>query len=75
MIGSTVDKAIARAEKFLDDAMLADERCVRIVHGHGTGRLREALNAYLREHPLVAQLSVAGEREGGRGALIVELKD
>jgi DNA mismatch repair protein MutS2 len=75
LVGSTVDDAIGRVEKFLDDALLADERCVRIVHGQGTGRLREALTAYLREHPLVASLSLAGEREGGRAATIVELKD
>lgn len=75
VVGSTVDAAIDRAEKFLDDALLADERCVRIVHGHGTGRLREALGTYLKQHPLVLRVSEAGEREGGRGATIVELKD
>ena len=75
LVGSTVDDALGRVEKFLDDALLADERCVRIVHGQGTGRLREAVTAYLREHPLVASVSLAGEREGGRAATIVELKD
>jgi DNA mismatch repair protein MutS2 len=75
LVGSTVDEAIARTEKFLDDALLEDERTLRIVHGHGTGRLREALTTFLRDHPLVASVTVAGEREGGRGAMIVELKD
>jgi DNA mismatch repair protein MutS2 len=75
LVGSTVDEAVARASKFLDDALLADERTVRIVHGHGTGRLREALGAYLKDHPLVSHVSVAGERDGGRAAMIVELKD
>ena len=75
LIGSTVDQAIDRAEKFLDDALLADERRLRIVHGHGTGRLREALTKFFREHPLVASVARAPENEGGAGATIVELKD
>ena len=75
MIGSTVDEAIARAEKFLDDALLADEQRLRVVHGHGTGRLREGLTKFFRAHPLVASVSLAGDNEGGDGATIVELKD
>jgi DNA mismatch repair protein MutS2 len=75
LIGATVDEAIERAEKFLDDALLADERRLRFVHGHGTGRLREGLLKYLRQHPLVASVAPAPEREGGSGATIVDLKD
>jgi len=75
VIGATVDEAVARAEKFLDDALLADERRLRVVHGHGTGRLREALRAYFREHPLVASVAAAPDNEGGAAATIVELKD
>ena len=75
LIGSTVDQALDRTEKFLDDALLADERRLRIVHGHGTGRLRDALGTFLRQHPLVAAVSPAPENEGGGGATIVELKD
>ena len=75
LVGSTVDDALTRAEKFLDDAILNDERRLRVVHGHGTGRLREALRAYLRQHPLVAAVSPAADNEGGGAATIVELKD
>jgi DNA mismatch repair protein MutS2 len=75
VIGSTVDQAIDKAEKFLDDALLADERRLRVVHGMGTGRLREALTKFFREHPLVASVSPAADNEGGMGATIVELKD
>jgi DNA mismatch repair protein MutS2 len=75
VIGATVDDALARAEKFLDTALLHDERRLRVVHGHGTGRLREALRAYFREHALVASVSPAPDNEGGQGATIVELKD
>jgi DNA mismatch repair protein MutS2 len=75
LVGQTVDQAIERAGKFLDDALIADERRLRVVHGHGTGRLREALAAFFREHPLVASVSAASEREGGNAATIVELKE
>jgi DNA mismatch repair protein MutS2 len=75
LIGSTVDDAVARVEKFLDDAVLADERRLRIVHGYGTGRLRDALRSLCRTHPLVASVSPAADNEGGDAATIVELKD
>jgi DNA mismatch repair protein MutS2 len=75
VVGQTVEQALDRAAKFLDDALLADERRLRVVHGHGTGRLREGLTQYFREHPLVASVAAAPENEGGAGATIVELKD
>jgi DNA mismatch repair protein MutS2 len=75
LIGTTVEDAIGRAEKFLDRAILADERRLRVVHGHGTGRLRDALRTFLRAHPLVASATPAPENEGGQGATIVELKE
>ena len=75
LVGATVDDATTRVEKFLDDALLNDERRLRIVHGHGTGRLRDALRTFFRNHPLVASVSPAAANEGGDGATIVELKD
>ncbi len=75
LIGSTIDEAVDRAEKFLDAALLSDEHRLRVVHGHGTGRLREALRQLFRQHPLVATVTPAPENEGGDGATIVELKD
>jgi DNA mismatch repair protein MutS2 len=75
LIGATVDDALDRLEKFLDDALLNDERRLRIVHGYGTGRLREAVRATLKKHPLVAMASPAADNEGGDAATIVELKD
>jgi DNA mismatch repair protein MutS2 len=75
LIGSTVDEALARAEKFVDDAIVADERRLRVVHGRGTGRLRDALRTFFREHALVAGVAPAPDNEGGDGATIVELKE
>jgi len=75
VIGNTVDEALTRLEKFLDEAMTTDLRELRIVHGHGTGQLRRAIGAFLKEHPLVANISTAPQNQGGGGATIVELKD
>ena len=75
LIGATVDDALDRLEKFLDDAVLNDERRLRIVHGYGTGRLREAVRTALKRHPLVATAMAAADNEGGDAATIVELKD
>ena len=75
LIGATVEDALDRLEKFLDAALLADERRVRIVHGHGTGKLRDAVRAHLKTHPLVAHVAPAPDNEGGQGATVAELKD
>jgi DNA mismatch repair protein MutS2 len=75
VIGQTVDEAIARLEKFLDETTVTDQHTIRIVHGHGTGQLRRAIAAFLKDHPLVSSYKLAPQNEGGGGATIVELKD
>jgi DNA mismatch repair protein MutS2 len=75
VIGNTVDEALTRLEKFLDETMTTDIREVRIVHGHGTGQLRRAVAGFLKEHPLVASFDTAPQNQGGGGATVVELKD
>jgi DNA mismatch repair protein MutS2 len=75
VIGCSVDEALARAERFLDEALLADQHTVRVIHGHGTGQLRRALAGYLQQHPLVARLESAPPEQGGGGVTVVELKD
>lgn len=75
VIGMTVDQAIDRLSKFLDDTLVTDIHEVRIVHGHGTGQLRKGLHQFLKGHPLVMKYSAAPENQGGGGATIVELKD
>jgi DNA mismatch repair protein MutS2 len=75
LIGATVDEALDRLDKFLDQATVADVRELRIVHGHGTGQLRRTVASYLKEHPLVARFDAAPEKQGGGGATIVYLKD
>ncbi len=75
VIGCTVDQAIDRVAKFLDDALVTDVREIRIVHGHGTGSLRRGLETYLKDHPLVLKATPAPPNQGGGGATVVELKD
>ena len=73
VIGSRVDEAIPRVDKYLDDAKLSGLKTVRIIHGKGTGRLRKAISEMLQEHPLVKNFYTGGMSEGGWGATIVEI--
>jgi DNA mismatch repair protein MutS2 len=75
VIGCTVDEAITRAERFLDESLLTDRRVVRFIHGYGTGQLKRALAGFLQQHPLVARFATAPPEQGGGGVTVVELKD
>jgi DNA mismatch repair protein MutS2 len=75
VIGCTVDEAIARAERFLDESLLGDQRTVRLIHGYGTGQLKRAIAGFLQQHPLVASFAAAPQAQGGGGVTVVELKD
>ncbi|HZI94453.1 MAG TPA: Smr/MutS family protein, partial [Patescibacteria group bacterium] len=74
LIGARVEEALERLDKFLDDAFLAGHTQVRIVHGHGTGRLRAALQRMLADHPHVESYTAAEERSGGTGATVANLR-
>ena len=75
VIGLTVDEALTRAERFLDETLVTDQRTVRVIHGHGTGRLQKAISGFLKNHPLVAGFHTAATEHGGGGVTVVELKD
>jgi DNA mismatch repair protein MutS2 len=75
VIGCSVDEALARAEKFLDDAVVSEVRTVRVIHGYGTGQLRRAIAGFLQAHPVVANFSAAPAEHGGGGVTVVELKE
>jgi len=75
VIGCTVDEALSRLEKFLDESTVTDQQVLRIIHGHGTGQLRRAVAGFLKEHPLVARFEAAKMEQGGGGVTVVELKD
>jgi DNA mismatch repair protein MutS2 len=75
VIGCSVDEALSRLDRFLDDLLLTDERQVRIIHGFGTGQLRRAIGEYLDRHPLVSTHHPAPQEHGGGGVTVAELKD
>lgn len=74
IIGKTVEEALPLVDKFLDDAFLAGHEVVRIVHGKGSGRLRQAVHDLLKAHVHVESFEPAPPNEGGMGATIVKLK-
>jgi DNA mismatch repair protein MutS2 len=71
--GLTGDEAVTRLDKYLDDAALGEVTPVRIVHGKGTGALREAIHSYLRKHPAVASFHLAELNAGGEGVTVAHL--
>jgi DNA mismatch repair protein MutS2 len=75
VIGCTVEEALTRTARFLDETILVDQRTVRIIHGYGTGQLRRAIAEYLRNHPLVANSQPAAPDQGGGGVTVVDLKE
>ena len=75
VIGCSVDEALSRAERFLDETLLSDQRVVRLIHGYGTGQLKRALAGFLQQHPLVARFATAPPDQGGGGVTVVELKE
>jgi DNA mismatch repair protein MutS2 len=74
VIGSTVEEASRRVDKFLDAAALENLPSVRIIHGHGTGALRRGLAEFLSAHPLVGKFYAEAEDRGGTAITIVDLK-
>jgi DNA mismatch repair protein MutS2 len=75
VVGRKVDEAVEIADKFLDDAFLAQANQVRIVHGMGTGALRQAIAELLGSHPHVSHFESAPHSAGGRGVTVVTLRD
>ena len=74
LIGQRVEPALDALDQFLDQALLASLGQVRVVHGHGTGRLRSAVREHLRSHPAVTSHRRGQRDEGGDGATVVTLR-
>ena len=75
LLGKTVDEAVAELDKYLDDAYLAHLKTVRIVHGKGTGALRNAVQAHLKRLKYVKSFHLGEYGEGDAGVTIAEFKD
>jgi DNA mismatch repair protein MutS2 len=72
--GQTGDDALEAIDAYLDRAAMAGQSHVVIVHGHGTGALRKRVRAHLDQSPYVARWAPGTPRQGGDGAVIVELR-
>jgi DNA mismatch repair protein MutS2 len=71
----TLDEALPRLDRFLHDTYLDGLTQVRIIHGKGTGTLREAVRRVLGRHPLVKAFRAGDKYEGGEGVTIVEFSE
>jgi DNA mismatch repair protein MutS2 len=74
LIGMTIEEMEPVLQKYLDSAALSGWDEVRVIHGFGTGALREGVQRLLREHPSVREFRKGGEGEGGGGATVVRFK-
>jgi len=73
--GKTVSEAISLVNEFLKDSYNAHERQVLIIHGKGTGTLREEVRRYLGKHPYVESFTTADKSQGDEGATQVNIKE
>ncbi len=71
--GQTLDEAMPKIERFLDEGFRAGLSRLRVVHGVGTGKMRSAVRKLLSDHPLVKAFDFAPRPEGGEGVTIVEM--
>ena len=69
----TIDEAMPLVQDYLDEAFRAGIKEVRIVHGKGTGVLRQAVMRELKKHPLVKSFRTGDRYEGSTGATVVQL--
>ena len=74
LLGCTVDEALAKLDKYLDDAYLAHLPSVRVVHGKGTGALRSAIHSHLKRLKYVKEFRLGEYGEGDAGVTIVTFK-
>ena len=74
LIGMRVEPALEELEGYIDRALLASRKEVRVVHGHGSGRLRQAVRQHLRAHRGVAEIRAGAPNEGGDGATVVTFR-
>ncbi len=74
VIGQNVEDAIFIIDKYLDDCYLANLETVRIVHGKGTGKLRNGIHLFLKKHPHVKSFRLGTFGEGEMGVTVVEIK-
>ena len=75
LVGLKVEEAIPLLDKTIDRAILDGYTQIQVVHGHGTGRLRQAVQDFLTNHAVVKGFHPEKHNAGGTGVTVVELKD
>ncbi len=74
LIGKTTAEAEYELDRFIDEAYLASLPRVRIIHGFGTGALKNYVHHFLKNHDLIERFAFASQEQGGNGATIAEMK-
>jgi DNA mismatch repair protein MutS2 len=74
LIGRASDDVDSEVYRFVEEALAAGRRFIRIVHGHGTGKLKAAVREALRGHPAIVRVEDAPQNQGGAGATVVTLR-
>lgn len=74
LIGMRVEEALIELQQYIDQCIVNNIQVGRVIHGHGTGALREAVHQALKKHKQVKSFRLGGENEGGHGATVVSFK-
>ena len=74
LIGKTTTDAEYELDRFIDEAYMASLPRVRIIHGFGTGALKNYVHHFLKNHELIERFGFAPDTQGGNGATIAEMK-
>ena len=74
LIGRASDDVDTEIHRFIETAVAAGSKFIRIVHGHGTGRLKAAVREALKGHPGIARVEDAPQNQGGAGATLITLR-
>jgi DNA mismatch repair protein MutS2 len=72
--GQRVDEAVANVDRFLDESLMASRDTAFVVHGHGTGALRQAIRTHLAAHKAIDKFRPGEQSEGGDGVTVAFLK-
>jgi len=74
LIGRASDDVDTEVQRFVESSLAAGQKFIRVVHGHGTGRLKAAVRAALKGHPGIARVEDAPQSQGGAGATLITLR-
>lgn len=74
LIGRASDDVDTEIHRFVESSIAAGQKFIRVVHGHGTGKLKAAVREALKGHPGIAKVEDAPQSQGGAGATVITLR-